>query len=77
MSVVINVLLITAATTYLIPGTSHVLDVDESSYNENTTMNCSSEAVYMNQKCKHCLLNNNNNDNNNNNNDPFHLQELF
>lgn len=55
------VLLITATTTYLIPGTSHVLDVDESSYNENTIMNCSSEDVYMNHQCKHCLINNNNN----------------
>lgn len=49
--VVINVLPVTTIS-YLIPGTSHVLDVDESSYNENVFMSCSSEAVYMYSKCK-------------------------
>lgn len=49
--IVINVLQVTT-TSYLIPGTSHVLDVDESSYNENVFMSCSSEDVYMYSKCK-------------------------
>lgn len=49
--IVINVLLVTTIS-YLIPGTSHVLDVDESSYNENIFMSCSSEAVYTYSKCK-------------------------
>lgn len=68
MSAVINVLLITATTTYLIPGTSHVLDAGESSYSENTII--SSEAVYMNHKCKQGVIDKNNND-------PFHLQAPF
>lgn len=49
--IVINVLHVTTIS-YLIPGTSHVLDVDESSYNEKVFMSCSSEAVYMYSKCK-------------------------
>lgn len=44
-----------ATVSYLIPGTSHVLDVDESSYNENILMSCSSEAVYMYHICKTVL----------------------
>lgn len=48
---VISVLLVTTIS-YLIPGTSHVLDVDESSYNENVYMSCSSEAVYVYSECQ-------------------------